>query len=196
LSLLGTLLRNRRPNEGSHAWNQPNLSGPDTLTITSTDFTDCGTLPAAHSGTRVGGQNLSPQLTWSEPPAGTAGLVLLVEDLDAPLGSSPAVHCLIAIDEAALKAPHTLASGALDGKNPAPGVTPLRSVIGRGYKGPEPLKGHGPHRYVFQIYALGESILSRRNHDTVLKTKPRSVLASINGPVLARGRITGISERK
>lgn len=194
MTLLGTLLRNKRPAERNYAWNLTNLSAGDTLEITSRDFTDEGTIPTRHSGSRVGGENLSPHLTWSAPPAGTAELLLLIEDLDAPLGANPAVHCLALIDDAALETPHELASGALGKKAPAPGVTLLRSVFSRGYFGPEPLKGHGPHRYVFQIYALGQR-LQDGDRDALLKTSPRRVLTSIDTPVLARGRITGISER-
>ena len=195
MTLLGTLLRNSRPDERNHAWNQMNLTAPDTLEITSRDFADVGTLAPRHAGTRVGGENLSPHLAWSEPPAGTAELLLLIEDIDAPLGSNPAVHCLAIIDEAGLRTPHELPSGALAKNDPAPGVTLLRSVISRGYYGPEPLKGHGPHRYVFQIYALGHSLLDRPDRDALIKSRPRALLASIDSPVLARGRITGVHER-
>jgi hypothetical protein len=190
VTLLGTLLRNRRPDERNYAWNQKNLVGPDTLEITSQDFTDGGTLASRHMGKRVKGENTSPHLAWSQVPDGTAELLLLVEDIDAPLGANPAVHCLALVDIAGSR--HELASGALARKDPAEGVTLLRSVIGRGYFGPEPLKGHGPHRYVFQFYALGRSLPGR---DALLKTSPRKVLASIDVPVVARGRITGVCER-
>jgi len=195
VSLLGTLLRNHRPDERNHAWNQANLDAPDTIKIASDDFTDAGTLAKRHFGSRVGGENLSPHLTWSQVPDGTTELLLLIEDIDAPLGSNPAVHCLAIIDEADLRTPHELPPGALDKKNPGPGVTLLRSVISRGYYGPEPLKGHGPHRYVFQIYALGHSLLNRPDRDALIKARPRVVLASIDSPVLARGRITAVCER-
>jgi phosphatidylethanolamine-binding protein (PEBP) family uncharacterized protein len=195
LPLLSTLLRNSRPDERNYAWNQTNLIGPETLKITSDDFTDAGALAPRHTGTRVGGENLSPHLTWSEAPAESAELLLLIEDIDAPLGANPAVHCLAIIDEAGLQTPHELPPGALAKKDPAPGVTLLRSVIGRGYLGPEPLKGHGPHRYVFQIYALGHSLLNRPDRDALIKSRPRRLLASIDSPVLARGRINGIYER-
>lgn len=195
MTLLGTLLRNSRPGERNYAWNQPNLSAPETLTITSNDFTDSQPLAARHVGTRVGGENLSPHLSWSEPPAGTAELLLLIEDLDSPLGKRPAVHCLAVIDEAGLRTPRELASGALSKKNPAPGVTLLRSLIGRGYYGPEPLKGHGPHRYAFQVYALGRSLLNGPDRDALIATRPRALLSSIGSPVLARGRITAVNER-
>jgi hypothetical protein len=195
VSLLGTLLRNRRPDERTYAWHQPNLAAPDTLLVTSHDFTDAGTLAARNAGRRVGGENLSPHLAWSEPPAGTAELLLLIEDIDAPLGAKPAVHCLAVIDEAGLQTPHELPSGALARKNPGPGVTLLRSLISRGYFGPEPLRGHGPHRYVFQLYALGHSLLDRPDRDALSKSKPRAVLACVQSPVLARGRVTGVYER-
>jgi hypothetical protein len=105
VSVLGTLLRNKRPDERTHAWNQTNLTAPHTLEITSRDFTDGSTLAQRHHGTRVGGENVSPHLTWSEPPAGAAELLLLIEDIDVPLGSNPAVHCLALIDEAGLETP-------------------------------------------------------------------------------------------
>jgi phosphatidylethanolamine-binding protein (PEBP) family uncharacterized protein len=195
MSLLGTLLRNHRPDERNHAWHQDNLAAPHSLDLASRDFTHEGDLDRRHSGKRVGGENLSPHLSWSQPPAGTAELVLLVEDLDAPLGSHPAVHCLAVIDPAALETPGELPAGALAKGSPAPGVTLLRSTIGRGYLGPEPLKGHGPHRYVFQLYALAEPLLGRPDSAALVRSRPRRLLAAIDSPVLARGRITGIHER-
>jgi phosphatidylethanolamine-binding protein (PEBP) family uncharacterized protein len=195
MPVLGTLLRNRRPRESTYAWNLPNLAGPQTLTITSRDFTDNATMPPQHSGTRVGGKNLSPHLAWSRPPAETTELLLVIEDIDVPLGTNPAVHCAALIDPAHLANSGELPSGALDKNNPAPGVTLLRSLIGRGYHGPEPLKGHGPHRYLFELYALGTSLLATADYDTVLKTRPRRLLASLDTPVLARGHITAINER-
>ena len=195
MTLLGTLLRNSRPDERKHAWNQANLTAPDTLEIASRDFTDGGALAPRHGGRRVGGENLSPHLKWSGVRDGGAELLFLMEDLDAPLGSNPAIHCLAIIDETALETPRELPPGALAKKNPAAGVTLLRSVVGRGYLGPEPLKGHGPHRYVFQLYALGDSLLNRPDRAALIRSRPRAVLASIDSPLLARGRITGVCER-
>lgn len=40
MALLGTLLRNRHPDERNYAWSQTNLTAPGTLAITSRDFTD------------------------------------------------------------------------------------------------------------------------------------------------------------
>ncbi len=188
MAVLGPLLRNKRPAERNHTWNDPRLAAPETMAITSPDFVDGGSLDVRHAGRRVGGGNVSPRMAWSPPPAGTAELLLLVEDLDAPLGSRPPVHCLALIEPTILELP----PGALSKDSPAPGVTLLRSTIGRGYSGPEPLKGHGPHRYVFQLYALGDRLL---NDSAVLKARPRAVLDPLPARVLARGRITGTHER-
>jgi len=195
VTLLGTLLRNRRPDERNHAWNQPNLRAPETLEVTSSDVADGGSLPRRHAGRRVGGQNVSPQLAWSEPPAGTVELLLVVEDLDAPLGAYPPVHCLALVSPTARPTAHELPAGALARKAPTPEVTLLRSTIGRGYLGPEPVKGHGPHRYVFQVFALEASLLARPDAGALLRSRPRRVLAAVDVPVLARGRLTATYER-
>ena len=81
--------------------------------------------------------------------AAAAQLLLVVEDIDVPL-AKPAVHCLALIDPTA----GHLDPGALSARHPGPGVRVLRSTVGRGYHGPAPVKGHGPHRYVFQLFAL------------------------------------------
>jgi phosphatidylethanolamine-binding protein (PEBP) family uncharacterized protein len=65
-----------------------------------------------------------------------------------------------------------------------------RDVLGRrGYVGPAPPRAHGPHRYVFQIFAL----------DRILRTDiafdRKTLLREIEGRVLARGRLIGIFER-
>ena len=190
MPILATLLRNRRCGDADAAWNRPNLQGPDGLTVTSRDFAADGPIPRDHAGKRIGGKNLSPQLTWSPPPAGTDGLLLVVEDLDVPT-SKPAVHCLALIDPAGLSVAHELPRGGLAAREPAAGVRILRSTIGRGYHGPEPIKGHGPHRYTFQLFALAGPV----GEAAPERARPRALLASLTAPVSARGRLTGTYER-
>jgi Phosphatidylethanolamine-binding protein len=140
--LLGTLLKNRRAGETNLAWNLPALAGPELLEPRSASFEHDGAIPQVHAGRRAGGQNLSPPLTWARAPEGTAALLLVIQDVDSPTGT-PFVHC-VALLEPGLDA---LPAGALNADRPAPGVRVLRSGMGRGYLGPEPIKGHGPHRY-------------------------------------------------
>lgn len=188
MGVVGRLLKNRRAGESNLAWNLPGLSGPQTLEVTSPAFADGAAIPVEHAGKRAGGRQVSPPLSWTAPPAGTAELLLVIEDVDAPMGS-PFVHCV------ALISPEVpaLDPGALDGRQPAVGVRVLRSTMGRGYVGPEPIKGHGAHHYVFQLFALGAPAVA--GQEQAADARPRALLASIAGPVLARGRLTGVYER-
>lgn len=190
MSLLGRLLRNRRAGETHAAWNRPNLTGPELLELTSEDFDDGGVMPSDHHAKHVGGRDLSPRLAWNVPPRGTAQLLLVVEDPDVPLGK-PAVHCVAVVDPAVRE----LATGALAAGRPADGVKVLRSTIGRGYHGPAPVKGHGPHRYVFQLFALAAPVGATSEGTAPDRARPRVLLSSVTAPVLARGRLTGTVER-
>ena len=190
MAVLGTLLKNRRAGQAHLAWNTPNLAGADTLGLTSPDFEHEGAIPIAHASRRAGGKDLSPALTWSGGPTGTAQLLLVVEDPDAPT-RKPFVHCVALLEPALTGLPQ----GALDAKNPAVGVRILRSGMGRGYLGPAPIKGHGPHRYVFQLFALARPVRTGSDDAVLESAKPRGVLAAA-GDVLARGRVDGFYERR
>src|SRR6478672_3597691 len=48
------------------------------LTVTSTSFADGAEIPAKYAG----GQGISPQLSWSGAPMGTASFVLVMHDVD------------------------------------------------------------------------------------------------------------------
>jgi Raf kinase inhibitor-like YbhB/YbcL family protein len=100
------------------------------------------------------GQNLSPALEWSDPPAGTKSFAVLVHDPDAPTGGAGFWHWL-AIDIPASIRSLPRGAGSADGKKMPPGSRQLETDFGEvGYGGPCPPKGHGPHRYVFTVYAL------------------------------------------
>lgn len=195
MTLLGTLLRDRRAGEAHTAWNRPNLRGSDALTVTSRHFDDGATMPLEHASARVGGQDLSPHLAWTAPPPTTAQLLLVIEDIDIPL-PRPTVHCLALIDPTQVGAlPHQLPAGALRRQQPGAGVVVLRSTIGRGYRGPEPIRGHGPHRYTIQLFAFGAPLDPDPRRGGADRTRPGALLAAITTPVLARGRLTGVFER-
>lgn len=190
MTLLGRLLRNRRAGETHTAWNLPHLHGPELLTLTSRDFGHGGAIPLERCAKNIGGDNLSPHLAWTLLPPGAAQLLLVVEDIDVPL-AKPAVHCVALIDPAA----GHLEPGALAARQPGPGVRVLRSTIGRGYHGPAPIKGHGPHRYTFQLFALESPLGSDPNTTPLDRARPRALLAAVTPPVLGRGRLTGVFER-
>jgi Raf kinase inhibitor-like YbhB/YbcL family protein len=188
MSILGTLLRNRRAGETGLAWNLPALAGPETLQLSSPAFADGAAIPVEHAGKRVGGRETSPPLAWSTVPAGTAELLLVAEDVDAPMGK-PFVHLLALIEPPVT----TLDAGALSPADAAVGVRLLKSTMGRRYVGPSPIKGHGPHHYVFQLFALAAP--AAPDSTAASAASPRVLLGEVRGPALARGRLTGTYER-
>ncbi|BBB02099.1 hypothetical protein RVR_9819 [Actinacidiphila reveromycinica] len=190
MTLLGRLLRDRRAGDAHLAWHLPNLTGPEALTLTSRAFAEGESLPLEQCEKRIGGKNVSPHLTWTAPPAGTAQLLLVVEDIDVPL-AKPAVHCVALVDPAV----EELAPGALNVRRPTAGVTPLRGTVGRGYRGPGPIKGHGPHRYVFQLFALSAPVGGAPDAEAPRRERPRALLPGIDAEVLGRGRLNGVYER-
>jgi phosphatidylethanolamine-binding protein (PEBP) family uncharacterized protein len=172
------------------AWNSPNLACEQTLALSSPDFEHQGTIPAAHASARAGGEDRSPALTWSPAaPQETAQLLLVIEDPDAPT-SMPFIHCVALLGTSVT----SLARGALDAASPSVGVRLLRTGRGRGYLGPEPPKSHGPHRYVFQLFALAMPLTAGPGDAALDSAKPREVLAAA-GAVLARGRLDGFYGR-
>ena len=188
MSILGKLLANRRAGTSELAWNQPNLRSDTVFRLTSPDFEPETTLDIRHASHRIGGADESPALDWSGAPDDATGFLLVVEDPDAPM-RKPFVHC-VALLEPSLR---SLARNALRADTTEPGVRVLRSGFGSGYLGPAPIKGHGPHRYVFQLFALGAPLTTAAGKP-VENAKPREVLAAAQA--VGRARIDGFYERR
>ena len=124
------------------------------FTLTSTDIAPGGKIAEGQvfNGFGCKGGNVSPQLAWSNAPAGTQSFALLVHDPDAPTGSGW-WHWIVYNIPAGTT---SLAAGAGDAHQSA---LPAGAVQGRtdfgtaGYGGPCPPPGK-PHHYHFYLYAL------------------------------------------
>ena len=92
---LGRLLRGVHAGETHLAWNQAATTRAPVSILTTDAFPAGGIIPVRYAGRGVG-DNISPALRWSNPPAGTAEWALIMQDPDAPL-PRPFVH-LIAYD--------------------------------------------------------------------------------------------------
>lgn len=181
---LGVLLRNRRAGEQSLTWHRPELQADASITVTSPAFEHGAPIPERYCG-RLRGTNVSPPLEWSAPPPGTEELVLIAEDPDAPT-RRPAVHVLTVGIAPSLQ---SISEGALVHPSPVRGLRHGRAALGRrGYAGPLPVRSHGPHHYVFQLYAL--DVLLEMPESFSLK----DVVAAMQGHVIARGRLDGTYE--
>lgn len=112
--------------------------------LQSPAFQNGGAIPQKYARD---GQNLSPPLRWTAPPAEAKSFVLVVEDPDAPSGVFRhwAVHG-IGPDQTELR--EGLGAGG-DGAQQA-----VNDFGEKGYDGPQPPRGHGPHHYHFKLAAL------------------------------------------
>jgi Raf kinase inhibitor-like YbhB/YbcL family protein len=149
--------------------------------IESAAFTQGATIPTRYT---CSGENISPPLTWTDPPAGTRSLALIVEDPDAPAGTWThwVVYNLPAKTRSMdpnLPKGNTLPNGGLQG---------ITSFGSAGYGGPCPPPGPA-HRYFFRLYSL----------DTVLNLKPaatkKDVLQAMKGHILAQAEVMGLFKR-
>ncbi|MBU0674323.1 MAG: YbhB/YbcL family Raf kinase inhibitor-like protein [Proteobacteria bacterium] len=135
-------------------------STPDTITVTSMttgillsslNFTDGTMIPRVHACTNVGGSNLSPQLEWSNLPANTVELAILVDDEISPCGTedNACVHWNIFDLNPAV-------TSLEQGTDLSLTATEGRTYTGEiGYQGPCP---PSEHTYSFTIYALNTDI--------------------------------------
>ncbi|WP_163549496.1 YbhB/YbcL family Raf kinase inhibitor-like protein [Candidatus Frankia nodulisporulans] len=124
-----------------------------TFTVTSSDLVDGAAMPTAQVHDSAGGQNISPQLTWSGAPEQTESFVVTCYDPDAPTGSGFWHWVLVDLPAGTGELPTGAGSGDLSGL-PA-GAYHVRSDPGtKHYEGAAPPQGDVPHRYVFTVHAV------------------------------------------
>lgn len=161
------------------------------LHVSSESFSAGQSLPPAQRSGRLraGGQDESPQLSWSGAPAGTKSYAITMFDPDAP-GRSGFWHWAV-LDIPANVTSLPAGAGAEGGGHLPPGALQLKNDAGfHGYLGAAPPPGHGPHRYVVTVHALDvvPSGLDER-------TSPGSLESKLSRHTLARATLTGLYER-
>lgn len=151
------------------------------LSVSSPAFQEGEKIPVKYT---CQGEDVSPPLAWSEPPAGTQSFTLIVDDPDAP-GGVFTHWVLFNIPSHSRELPEAiptqaeLSSGALQGKND----------FGRiGYGGPCPPPG-SPHRYQFILYAVDHPL------DLRAAVSKKQVLDALQGHILAEGQLMGTYQR-
>ncbi|MCF7791795.1 MAG: YbhB/YbcL family Raf kinase inhibitor-like protein [Victivallales bacterium] len=94
--------------------------------------------------TSLGGKNISPEVTWKNPPKDTKSFVLTCIDKN-PVANNWVHWMLLNIPSSERKIPEN---------GPVKGIICNNSFGYPGYGGPQPPKGTGDHKYVFTLYAL------------------------------------------
>ncbi len=138
----------------------------------SSAFEDGGPIP---SRSTCDGEDVSPPLAWTDPPADAASFALVVEDLDA----AGFVHWVLTdIPGDARELP--------EGEGDAIGKPGLNDFGRAGWGGPCPASGE--HRYTFTLFALTEPVGAVDDADEL-----RSLAAE--GRTLDTARLTGVYAR-
>jgi Raf kinase inhibitor-like YbhB/YbcL family protein len=154
-----------------------------TFEVTSTDIADGAPMSMRHVHTSAGGENVSPQLSWSGFPAETRGFVVTCYDPDAPTGSGFWHWLLVGLPASTTELP----SGAGGPAGLPEGAFHTRNDFGdNSYDGSAPPAGDIPHRYVFIVHALDVETL-----DVQPAASPAYVGFNLAFHSLARGVIRG-----
>ncbi|UCD75463.1 MAG: YbhB/YbcL family Raf kinase inhibitor-like protein [Phycisphaerales bacterium] len=181
LGLAGCQTREPTPDQPAAADNDDGKGGAamTALEVTSPAFKHESAIPAKYT---CDGEDISPPLSWSAGPEGTASYALIMDDPDAP-GRTWVHWVVFNLTEPAL------AEGVSAKDRPAAGLeegdNSWRSV---GYGGPCPPSG--THRYFFKVYAL-DTMLS-----FVAAPTKENLHAAMKGHVLAQGELMGTYARK
>jgi Raf kinase inhibitor-like YbhB/YbcL family protein len=160
--------------------------------VTSTDVSHGEQLPTPQvSGTMgAGGEDRSPQLSWSGFPEGTKSFAVTVYDPDAPTVSG-FWHWVVGNIPASVT---ELPAGAGDegGAGLPQGAVQLRNDAGfAGYVGAAPPSGHGPHRYFVVVHALDTEDLG-----VPAEASPAFFGFNLFGHTLARATLIATYEEK
>ncbi len=130
------------------------------------------------------GQDISPPLRWSDPPAGTIEFALISDDPDAPVGTW--VHWVmwnIPVSASALDENLPKTASLLNGTKQ--GTTDFRRI---GYGGPCPPSG--THRYFFKLYALDTAL------DLPASTTKKDLEKAMQGHILGQAELMGTYRRR
>jgi len=161
----------------------------DTITVSSPAFENHGTVPLKHSAY---GENVSPQLSWSNLPAGTVQLALVMDDPIAPT-PEPFVHWVAynipaaasGLPEALMKEAEVTGIAELAGM-----INGLNGIRQAGYFGPRPPVDGKLHAYHFRVYALDAAL------NLAVGLNKADLLTAIEGHVLGTGMLMGHYEQK
>ncbi|NLG47046.1 YbhB/YbcL family Raf kinase inhibitor-like protein [Gordonia sp. (in: high G+C Gram-positive bacteria)] len=161
------------------------------IAVTSTDFTEGQTLPMPQVSAifGAGGEDVSPQLSWSGFPSETKSFVVTCFDPDAPTGSG-FWHWAVADIPASVTSLATGAGSPGSSEMPAGAVTLGNDASLKQFVGAGPPPGHGPHRYLFAVHAVDVESL-----DLPAAATPGFLGFNLYSRAIARGVLTGVYEQ-
>lgn len=159
--------------------------GVQVMTLSTTAWQDGGVIPLRYT---QAGDEVSPPLTWSDPPANVRSFVLIAHDLDATNsdGTLDTLHWLVwNIPAGARGLPEHVPQGS-----ELPDGSRQISVTGPYYRGPAAPATGPEHHYVFDLFALDAMVDVKPVGAPVAQTRA-AVVAAMAGHVRGKATLVG-----
>jgi Raf kinase inhibitor-like YbhB/YbcL family protein len=128
-----------------------------------------------------GGQDISPEVSWTGTPSDTKSFVVTLYDSDAPTGSGFWHWAVYNILATVNKLPQD-AGNKDNSKLPSKAIQLPNDARTKKYIGAAPPKGHGVHHYFLTVWALNVETVAIPEDST-----PAFLGFTMFGHVLARG---------
>ncbi|HET7415488.1 MAG TPA: YbhB/YbcL family Raf kinase inhibitor-like protein [Arthrobacter sp.] len=161
------------------------------FTVTSEDVTQGDALNDAQASGKMGagGEDVSPQLSWSDFPEGTKSFAVTILDPDAPTASGFWHWAVFNIPTSTTSLPAD--AGNESGDKLPQGAVQLKNDAGMvGYVGAAPPENHGTHNYHVVVHAVDVESL-----DIPAEATPAFLGFNLFFHTLGRARIIGTYEQ-
>jgi Raf kinase inhibitor-like YbhB/YbcL family protein len=164
--------------------------GVQVMTLTSAGWPDGGQIPAKYTQADA---DISPALSWTNVPEGSASFVLIVHDVDAAIGNGTddILHWMLWNVPAAVTSLHEGAPS----RSQLPDGTRQISATGPYYRGPGAPASGPAHHYVFELFAL-DTMLEVPAVGASPPATRAAVVAAMAGHIRGKAVYVGLFKRR
>ena len=160
------------------------------MTLVSSGWPDGGQMPARYTQADI---EVSPALSWSRVPEGTASFVLIVHDADAAIGNGTddMLHWMLWNIPATTT---NLAEGVPRGSQSPDGTRQI-SATGPNYRGPGAPADGPAHHYLFELFAL-DTMLDIPAVGASPPNTRAAIVAAMAGHIRGKAVCVGLFKRR
>jgi Raf kinase inhibitor-like YbhB/YbcL family protein len=161
----------------------------EVMKVSTTAWQDGGAIPPKYAQP---GRDVSPPISWSSVPEGTASFVLIAHDVDGATGNGTddVLHWLVwNIPKDATSLPEGVPQSP-----ERPDGSRQISVSGPYYRGPAAPSTGPAHHYVFELFAL-DTLIDVQSVGVQPGPTRTAVMAAMAGHVRGKGALVGTFKR-